>query len=116
VARDIFVARGVRVSGVCCKVGSIDKEDVGLSDADKVHPGEFEVLCSPVGQAALLAEAGTEFNVVIGLCVGHDSMFFVHSKAPVTVLVAKDRVLGHNPVAALHTAHSYYRRLTDPQG
>jgi uncharacterized metal-binding protein len=92
--------------------GSIEKEEVGLLDADKVHPGEYEVLCNPVGQAALLAKAGTQFNVVIGLCVGHDSMFFMHSKAPVTVLVAKDRVLGHNPAAALYTSHSYYRKLT----
>ena len=111
-ARDIFRAGGFEVSTACCKVGSIAKEDVGILDSEKVAPGEFEPLCSPVGQAALLAEAGTEFNVVIGLCVGHDSMFFANSKAPVTVLVAKDRVLGHNPVAALHTAHSYYRRLS----
>ena len=110
-ARDIFLAGGFEVSTVCCKVGSIDKVDVGVADEEKLRPGEFEPLCSPVGQAALLAEAGTEFNVVIGLCVGHDSMFFMNSKAPVTVLVAKDRVLGHNPVAALYTSHSYYRRL-----
>jgi uncharacterized metal-binding protein len=115
-AREIFLAGGFEVSSVCCKVGSIPKEDVGIPDADKVHPGEFEPLCSPVGQAALLAEAGTEFNVVIGLCVGHDSMFYMHSKAPATVLVAKDRVLGHNPVAALYTSHSYYRRLTQEHG
>jgi uncharacterized metal-binding protein len=53
--------------------------------------------------------------VLIGLCVGHDSLFFKHSQAPVTVLVAKDRVLGHNPVAALYTSHSYYQRLKDQQ-
>jgi uncharacterized metal-binding protein len=111
-ARRIFTAGGFQVSTVCCKTGSIDKEEIGLLDAEKVRPGEYEVLCNPLGQAALLAEAGTQFNVVIGLCVGHDSMFFMHSKAPVTVLVAKDRVLGHNPVAALYTSHSYYRRLT----
>jgi uncharacterized metal-binding protein len=116
IARDIFKAGGFRVSTVCCKVGAIDKEEMGLADGEKVHPGEFEPLCSPVGQAGLLAEAGTEFNVVIGLCVGHDSMFFMHSQAPVTVLVAKDRVLGHNPVAALYTAHSYYHDLVDPKG
>lgn len=112
VARRIFSAGGFQVSTVCCKTGSMDKEGVGLLDAEKVHPGEYEVLCNPVGQAALLAKAGTQFNVVIGLCVGHDSMFFMHSKAPVTVLVAKDRVLAHNPAAALYTSHSYYRRLT----
>jgi uncharacterized metal-binding protein len=110
-ARSIFLAGGFEVFTACCKVGSIDKEAVGVADEEKVHPGQYEPLCSPVGQAALLAKAGTEFNVVIGLCVGHDSMFFMHSKAPVTVLVAKDRVLGHNPVAALNTSHSYYRRL-----
>ncbi|HSB81835.1 MAG TPA: DUF1847 domain-containing protein [Candidatus Methylomirabilis sp.] len=112
VARDIFVAGGFDVFTVCCKAGSIAKEKVGLRDDEKVHPGQYEAMCSPVGQAALLHSAGTQLNVVIGLCVGHDSLFFMHSKAPATVLVAKDRVLGHNPVAALHTTHSYYRRLT----
>jgi uncharacterized metal-binding protein len=99
------------VYSVCCKVGSIPKEEIGLSDADKVHPGSFEALCNPVAQATLLNEAGTGLNIVVGLCVGHDSLFFRNSQAPVTVLVAKDRVTGHNPAAALYTSHSYYRRL-----
>jgi len=115
-ARDVFQAGGLEVSSVCCKCGSADKTVVGLGEAEKVSPGEFEPLCNPVGQAALLAEVGTQFNVVIGLCVGHDSMFFRYSHAPVTVLVAKDRVLGHNPVAALYTSHSYYRRLKQSGG
>ena len=113
VARDIFTAGGFEVHTVCCKTGSIDKASVGILDEDKIHPGRYEALCNPVGQAALLEQAQTELNVVIGLCVGHDSIFFMHSKAPVTVLVAKDRVLGHNPAAALYTSHSYYRRLTE---
>lgn len=112
-ARDIFLAGGFEVCTVCCKAGSIDKEQVGIRDEEKVRPGQYEAMCSPVGQAALLDKAGTQLNVVIGLCVGHDSLFFAYSKAPVTVLVAKDRVLGHNPVAALYTSHSYYRRLTE---
>lgn len=112
-ARDIFTAGGFEVYTVCCKVGSINKEDLGIRDDEKVRQGRYESMCNPVAQAALLARAGTEFNVVMGLCVGHDSLFFMHSKAPVTVLVAKDRVLGHNPAAALYTAHSYYRRLSE---
>ncbi|MGP8245331.1 MAG: DUF1847 domain-containing protein [Bryobacteraceae bacterium] len=111
IASEIFLANGFEVAAICCKVGSIDKENIGLKDEEKVHPGQFEALCNPVAQAALLAEAGTQLNVVVGLCVGHDSLFFMHSRAPVTVLVAKDRVLGHNPVAALYTSHSYYGRL-----
>ncbi len=61
----------------------------------------------------MLDAAGTQLNVVIGLCVGHDRLFFMHSQAPTTVLVAKDRVLGHNPVAALYNSHSCYSRLKE---
>lgn len=111
-ARDIFVAGGFEVVTVCCKVGSIPKESLGLTDDEKVHPGGFEATCNPVAQAKILADAGAQLNVMIGLCVGHDSMFFMHSTVPVTVLVVKDRVMGHNPVAVLYTSHSYYRRLT----
>ena len=107
----ILEAHDFEVFAVCCKVGSIPKEDIGLADEDKVRPGEYEVLCNPIGQAQLLNEAGTGLNVAVGLCVGHDSLFFQHSEAPVTVLIAKDRVTGHNPAAALYTSHSYYRRL-----
>jgi uncharacterized metal-binding protein len=110
-ATEIFLGNQFEVYSVCCKVGSIPKETIGLKEEEKINPGEYEPLCNPVAQAALLAEAGTQFNVVIGLCVGHDSLFFMHSRAPVTVLVAKDRVLGHNPVAALYTSSSYYKRL-----
>jgi uncharacterized metal-binding protein len=115
-AYDIFRAGGFHVNTVCCKVGSISKEAIGLTDGEKIRPGQFEALCSPVGQAALLAKAGTQLNVIIGLCVGHDSLFFMHSEAPTTVLIAKDRVLGHNPVACLYTSHSYYSRLTEQSG
>jgi uncharacterized metal-binding protein len=109
--QQIFEAHGFRVSSVACKVGSISKEEIGLTDDEKVRPGEFEALCNPIAQARLLAEAGTQLNVVVGLCVGHDSLFFRYSECPVTVLMVKDRVTGHNPAAALYTSGSYYRRL-----
>jgi len=65
-------------------------------------------MCSPLGQADLLNEAGTDFNIVMGLCVGHDALFCKHSKAPVTTLIAKDRVLAHNPAGALYSR--YWRK------
>lgn len=111
VAQRIFHAGGFKVTGVVCKAGAMPKEDFGLADGEKVHPGRFESICNPIGQAALLDSAGCGLNVLIGLCVGHDSLFFKHSEAPCTVLVAKDRVLGHNPCAALYTASGYYGRL-----
>jgi uncharacterized metal-binding protein len=71
-------------------------------------------MCSPIVQAALLNEEKTDFNILVGLCVGHDSLFFKYSHALVTVLVAKDRVTGHNPAAALYTSDTYYARLRKP--
>jgi uncharacterized metal-binding protein len=87
---------------------------LGLGENDKIHISEFESMCNPIAQAAILNEAGTAFNILVGLCVGHDSLFFKYSKAFCTVLVAKDRVLGHNPVAALHATGRYYAKLLRP--
>lgn len=112
--QEILQANGFEVSSVCCKVGATPKEEIGIADDEKLRPGQHETLCNPIGQAHLLNRAGTGLNIAMGLCVGHDSLFFRHSDAPVTVLVAKDRVTGHNPVAALYTSRSYYRRLREP--
>jgi len=110
----ILESHGFEVASVACKHGGIPKEELGLKDAEKIRPGNFEAICNPVGQAELLKRAGCEFNVVLGLCVGHDSLFFRHAKGLTTVLVAKDRVLGHNPVAALQLADTYYSRVWGP--
>lgn len=105
---------GFTVESVVCKNGSIPKESLGLVDEDKIHPGEFEPMCNPIGQAVLLAKAATDFNIVLGLCVGHDSLFLRHSEAPVTVLAVKDRVLAHNPLGALYLSEGYYKSKLYP--
>jgi uncharacterized metal-binding protein len=110
----ILESHGFEVASAACKNGSVGKEAIGLKDSEKIRPGGHESMCNPVSQAELLNEAGCEFNVVLGLCVGHDSLFFQHSKGLVTTLVAKDRVLAHNPVGALMLADSYYDRVWGP--
>jgi len=99
---------------VACTNGNIPKEELGIADHEKIRPGRFEALCNPIAQAELLNAHGCEFNVVLGLCIGHDSLFFKYPKGLITVLVAKERVLGHNPVAALQLADIYYSRLWGP--
>jgi uncharacterized metal-binding protein len=110
----IFESHGFEVASVACKHGEVPKEEIGLTDDQKVRPGGHESMCNPVSQATLLNRAGCDFNVVIGLCVGHDSLFFRYSEAPATVLVTKDRVLAHNPIGALQLADSYYARVWGP--
>ena len=97
---------------VICKVAGQAKSSMGI-------PKECEQIgasmCNPILQARLLNEAKTDLNVVIGLCVGHDSLFYKYSDAYVTTLVTKDRVTGNNPAATLYTANSYYRKKLQPK-
>lgn len=114
-AVEYFEKRGLEVNSAVCSCGSIDKADLEIPPEDRFSSEGFEVGCNPIGQAKLLAECKTDFNVVLGLCVGHDSLFFKYSKAPTTVLAAKDRVLGHNPLAAIYNSESYYSHLYEDE-
>ena len=103
-----ILSRHFEVISVCCKVSGIDKKDFALQRISTVKP---EVMCNPAGQAHLLNEAETQLNVICGLCVGHDAIFARLSEAPVTTLIAKDRVLAHNPASAIYC--QYIRRQFD---
>lgn len=108
----ILRANGFEVYSVICKVEGRAKSSVGIpAECEKIGAS----MCNPILQARLLNKAGTDLNVAIGLCVGHDSLFYRYSEAYVTTLVAKDRVTGNNPAAALYTAGSYYRKKLFPE-
>ena len=68
-------------------------------------------MCNNIAQAKILNRVKTDLNVLMGLCLGHDALFLKHSKAPVTVLAVKDRVLAHNPLGAIYADHYYERKL-----
>ena len=101
---------GFEVESLACKNGSVLKEFIGISNEEQVRPCTYEPMCNPIGQAKLLNQSGTQLNILLGLCVGHDSLFLKYSEAPVTVFAVKDRVLGHNPLAAIYMAEGYYKK------
>lgn len=103
----ILRANGFEPYAVICKVAGKAKSSIGIPQACE---NIGAAMCNPILQARLLNEAHTDLNVVIGLCVGHDSLFYKYSDAYVTTLVTKDRVTGNNPAAALYTAQSYYKK------
>ena len=103
----ILRSHGFEVYGVGCKVGKISKQDMDIPEECNAIG---KSICNPIMQAALLEKYGTEYNLVVGLCVGHDSLFYKFSAAPVTTLVCKDRVLAHNPAAALYMSESFYAK------
>ena len=110
IATSVLRTRGFQVYGIGCKVAAQPKTSIGI---DKKCESSGVNMCNPILQARLLNEHHTDLNVVIGLCVGHDSLFYKYSDALATTLVTKDRVLAHNPCAALYQLNSYYSRLLD---
>ncbi len=107
----ILEANGFEVRSVCCKNCSIPKQEIGITREEFAHPDRsFEAMCNPAGQAKILDDEGCELAVLLGLCVGHDTLFMRHIKAPCTVLAAKDRAMGHNPLGAIYTAAGYMNR------
>lgn len=108
----ILEAKGVKdYLCVTCKVGSVDKADAGIPQEHKIKPDQFEPACNPILQARILNDAHTDLNILIGLCVGHDALFTMHSQAPCVTFAVKDRVLQQNPMAAVYGVNSYYKRL-----
>ena len=93
--------------------GSFDKTETGVPEEGKLKPGGFEASCNPIAQAWHLSKTDADLYVVLGLCVGHDSLFMRYaarySDAPVTVLAVKDRVTGNNPCAAIYGADGYFK-------
>ena len=111
----VLRAAGLEPYTVLCKVGSVDKTDIGIPDSLKIQCGTFEACCNPILQAQLLNAEKTQLNVIMGLCVGHDSLFTKHSDALVTTLITKDRTTGHNPAVTLYTSKMYSKRILDPE-
>lgn len=111
IVEKIFSDRGFVVVSAVCKVGRIPKGQIGVGNDQQIAPDTTEAMCNPVLQAMIFNNENTELNVLLGLCVGHDSLFFKYAEAPTTVLAVKDRLLGHNPLAAIYNIDSYYRSL-----
>jgi len=110
-AEKIFSSRGFEIVSAVCKAGRITKDRIGLTREQQISMDKDETMCNPILQAMILNDEKTDFNILLGLCVGHDSLFLKYANAPCTVLAVKDRVLGHNPLAAVYNAKSYYRSI-----
>jgi len=109
----ILENKGFEVIAVSCKVGAIPKERIGIKPEEKiVEPDRWESMCNPIAQAEILNAEGVDLAVMLGLCIGHDTLFIKYCRVPMTVIAVKDRVTGHNPLAPLYLSNSsYYRRL-----
>ena len=98
---NVLEEHGFEAISISCLSGEVKPAEVNIA-----RDGVF---CNPLMQAEVLNREGTQLNIMLGLCVGHDILFIRYSKADVTPLVVKDRATGHNPVVALYLSGGYYR-------
>lgn len=85
-----YLADSFKVVKIDCKCAKIP--------SSLIVEGTKGISCNPVGQARILQDAGTEFNISLGLCLGHDIIFSNKSKAPTTTLIVKDKSNNHNVI------------------
>lgn len=92
----ILDINGFEVYTVDCRVGGLD--------AGEVLDGEASgrTLCNSVLQARLLNDAGTEMNILMGLCAGSDTLFVKYASAMTTIMINKDRITCNNPAVTLY--------------
>ena len=108
-AADIFRKNVLEVVSVMCKTGHCEKNEIGIPVEHRLRKSldSWESMCNPIMQAKLLNEQKVDLTVVLGLCVGHDSLLYKYIETPVTTLAVKDRALAHNPMAALYLSGMY---------
>jgi uncharacterized metal-binding protein len=102
------------VISALCKAGRTSKDLIDIKDEEKINWGTDEAMCNPIYQAKLFNKEKTDFNILMGLCVGHDSLFFKYADALTTVLAVKDRLTGHNPLVAIYQSESFFSRIKHP--
>lgn len=96
--------RFFEVVPVCCRVGAgRPAPPPPAGSRDRAAEPRHGATCDPVTQAAVLNDAGTELNVLVGLCVGVDGILARESRAPVTTVFVKDKSLANNPVGAVYS-------------
>lgn len=97
-----FTNQGFEFCSVCCKTCSVNKKELNLKQTTNF---EHEAMCNPKMQARFLNEKNVDLYISCGLCVGHDTIFHANCNGYVTILVVKDRLLGHNPLAAIYSRY-----------
>jgi uncharacterized metal-binding protein len=93
--KDVFRKEGLRLQTVSCTVGGLSESDVHSASCD------LHVSCNPIGQAQQLNAEGTEFVILMGICLGHDILLQRNPTVDFTTFVVKDRVFNHQPLTAL---------------
>ena len=100
---EILEKHGFEIVSVSCKVGGVPKERIGVKDEEKIRIGQFESMCNPITQARILNGAKTDFNIMLGLCIGHDSLFLKYIEGLTNWAIQAARNSGRVALTGIHS-------------
>jgi len=83
------------------EVFAINCKNSGLTYSNLFDDDTKGLSCDPASQAQYLNESKTDFNINVGLCLGHGLVFSKYSTAPNTTLVVKDFATKHKTIEEL---------------
>lgn len=102
---------GIETACVGCQIGRSNAKDRKVPEMSRY----INQTCHPIAQAEILNSENTGLNFIVGLCLGHDILFTRYSRAPVSTLIVKDRMMGNNPAAVLYGWHARRRLIHKDQ-
>lgn len=91
---EILRQEGLEICQINCKASGLD----GCVICEEMKGP----CCDPISQAEFLNSEQTEFNINVGLCLGHGLLFQKYSQAPVTTFIVKDFAHNHNVTESLN--------------
>lgn len=93
--REYLQTEGFRTVMVSCTVDGVPECEVNTTKTGQ------SVSCNPIGQANALNRSGSDFTILMGLCLGHDVLIQKNLNMDFTTWIVKDRVMNHRPMDAL---------------
>ncbi len=90
---ELLRAAGFEVFTLGCRDSGLDGSEIA---EDLAGP-----CCDPISQAEYLNNANTDFNIMVGLCLGHELIFQRHSKAEFTTFLVKDLATNNRTIENL---------------
>jgi len=92
---DILENNGFEVVSVCSKAGGVFKDKIGVTPEEKLYgPDSKETMSSGLIMAEILNSEQTDMNIMMGLEVGQDALFYKYAEAFTIPFVVMDRIYG----------------------
>jgi uncharacterized metal-binding protein len=113
---EILEKNGFKVVSVCSKAAAMTADEIGITGKKAGSKTDGKgTINNGVVMAELLNSEKTDMNILIGLGVGQDSLFYKYAKAFSVPLMIRDRVYGGATMESIYQSFNSwgFRNYTD---